>query len=188
MFTDRYFDTLKKALVISLLTLLFANTSGYYLLYTFDYVAIKHEVAEMISELSPRETVALLFPIQNGKVIANDLAITDDNELIYQGKMYDVISRSESKCQIVYQCYSDGRETELNENLDKKIGSDTEQPTQKNQNSSLSKKPIKDFTNEVHVMVCFSPVSSISMAHSSFVFAPQCMSKTALHPPPEFLA
>ena len=178
---------MKKIFIISLLSLLLANTMGYYLLYSLDYLAIKHEMAEMIKELSGSETVTLSFPEKNSKANSTEVSYTSDDELIYQGKMYDIISQSINQGIISYKCYSDTRETQLSENLTRNMNSDQEHPSQKNKNKSTNKISIKDFNHQTQSLIYFAPVYSATETYLSPCYLSEGMLMSIAHPPPGLL-
>ena len=152
-------NSVKRIAVILLVPILLFNTIGYYLVYYGDLIEARHEAAVMIwgHEALGDRLVSLSFPLINGKPAADGLTFTDDDEFTYQGRMYDVISSSQSRGEVVFKCYTDSKETALNQDLSLKINSDSDTPAQNHKNNSTLKEFSKDYTQHAQLEYSFIP-------------------------------
>jgi hypothetical protein len=146
-------------------------------------------MSEMMRDKDPKNTVSLTFALCGGRALASGLTFTDDDEFVYQGRMYDVISESKAKGRVTYTCYADSRETELNQDLFKMIDSDQDLSSQRHKNSLPLKDVPKDYTNYIGKVHCFLPEASIRSVYGintdKFYYSAV---KTVFSPPPESLA
>jgi len=182
------FICLKRFAVITLLPILLFNTLGYYLVFYGDLLAAKHEAEVLIlgHESLGDKMVSLTFPLVGGKPVAQGLTFTDDDEFMYQGRMYDVAGSSTANGQITYKCYTDNKETALNDNLSNKINADNDSPSQNHKNNSALKEFVKDYTLRRPDVFCISPGITKSFIHISP--APPGHSfeyRSIVSPPPE---
>ena len=178
---------MKQSAVILLLALLLLQSGGYYIIFCADIIEAKHEAAEIIenSVENKEQVTTLTFPYRDGTVLSTDLIFNEADEFTYQGRMYDVISSEKSNGQITFKCYTDNKETALNQNLKEKIDSEKDGPAQKQKGSLITKLP--QCTAVSMERLCFSSctlgIYSIVFPnrHQSFVY------RTIVSPPPELI-
>ncbi len=181
------FNSLKRFAVISLVPLLLFNTIGYYLVFYGDILAAKHEAAAFLwgHDRNSEKIVSLTFAMHDGKPLASDLTFTDDNEFVYQGRMYDVISSTKGKGQIVFKCYTDIRETALNQNLCKKVNAENDAPAQNQKNGSVLKEFVKDYTLHKAEIFCMVPTIRCSYIDRPRSKCQPYIYRSIISPPPE---
>jgi hypothetical protein len=168
--------------------LLLFNTVGYYLVFYGDLIAVKHEAEVMIwGHKNTEQVVSIRFALKDNKPVGSDLIFTDDDEFIYQGRMYDVIRSSRSAEYIEFKCYTDTKETTLAQNLCKKVDSDTESPAQKNKGNSSVKEFVKDYTpHEQEVFTAVQTLTSSCFYMQRTQLQP-LIYKAIVSPPPELV-
>lgn len=169
-----------------MLPLLLFNTVGYYLVFYGNLLAVKHEAEVMIwGHMNTEKVVSIRFALKDNKPVGTDLIFTDEDEFIYQGRMYDVISSHRGAEYIEFKCYTDTKETTLNRNLCKKVDSDTESPAQKNKGNSSVKEFVKDYTpQEQEVFTALQTLTS-SRIHMQRTQLQPLIYKAIVSPPPE---
>jgi hypothetical protein len=180
---------LKRLASISLLILILSNTIGCYLVFYGDLLEARHEALVMIlghQALGDR-VVELTFPVHDGRPQAAALTFTDDDEFMYQGRMYDVVSSATINGMVKYRCYTDAKETALNESLSNKIGTDRDSPVQNNKNTSQLKEHVKDYIPHSYRVSCLVPVSVLSYIHTLRASGQQYTYHPVVSPPPEFV-
>lgn len=179
--------SLKRFAVISLVPLLLFNTIGYYLVFYGDIIAAKHEAEVFIygHDSHSEKIVTLTFALRDGKPVAQDLTFTDDDEFVYQGRMYDVISSRSTHGQIVYQCYTDIRETAINQNLCHKVNAENDTPSQNHKNGSVLKEFAKDYTLHEAQIIRFVPAIRSSYTHRTSMKRQPSIYRPIVSPPPE---
>jgi len=179
---------LKRLAVISLLPLLLFNTLGYYLVFYGDLLEAKHEAEVYIwgHDSRSEKMVTLSFPVQDGQPVAEGLRFTDEDEFIYQGRMYDVVSTAKSKDRIILTCYTDTKETALHQDLCNKVNADNDNATSNHKNKSVLKEFVKDYTLDHPVLTCEAPDLMIILRMGRLHTRGQADICTAtLSPPPE---
>jgi len=168
--------------------LLLFNTVGYYLVFYGDLLAVKHEAEVMIwGHKNTEKVVSIRFALKDNKPVGSDLIFTDDDEFIYQGRMYDVISSSRSAEYIEFKCYTDTKENTLAQNLCKKVDSDTESPAQKNKGNSSTKEFVKDYTPHEQKVFTVSQTLISSCFHMQRTQLQPLIYKAIVSPPPELV-
>jgi hypothetical protein len=179
----------KRIAVILLVPILLFNTIGYYLVFYGDLIEARHEAAVMIwgHQALGDKLVSLAFPLVNGKPAAEGLAFTDDDEFTYQGRMYDVVSSAQNNGRIVFKCYTDNKETALNQDLCKKIDSDSDTPAQNHKNNSILKEFIKDYTPHKQAEFCLAPTITSSYIKVNSAKQQPYIYRSIVSPPPEHL-
>jgi hypothetical protein len=177
---------LRRFAIISLVPLLLFNTVGYYLVFYGDILAARHEAEVFIwgHDSRSEKVVALTFAMADGKPVAEGLTFTDDDEFVYQGRMYDVISTTTHDGYITLRCYTDSRETALNDNLCHKINSDNESPAHNRKNNVL-KEFTKDYTPHRLEIFCIIPVTVTSHTAATGGMPLPSVYRTVISPPPE---
>ncbi len=183
------FFSLKRFAVISLVPLLLFHTIGYYLVFYGDLLGAKHEAAVFIwgHESLGDKMVTLTFPLAEGKPVATGLVFTDDDEFMYQGRMYDVASSTKQKGRIIYKCYTDNKETALNDGLCNTINSDSESPAQNHKNNSVLKEFVKDYILHKQEAIYTSPVITGSCFYIRNTHIQSSIFRLVASPPPEFI-
>ena len=178
---------MKRFAVILLVPVLLFNTLGYYLVFYGDLIEARHEAAVMIwgHEALGDRLVSLSFPLINGRPAARGLTFTDDDEFTYQGRMYDVVSSTQSNGKIVYKCYADNKETSLNQGLCYKINSDSDTPAQNHKNNSVLKEFVKDYTPHTALEFCFATAYTDSYIRANRTEKQAFIYRPIVSPPPE---
>jgi hypothetical protein len=178
---------LKRLAVISLLPLLLFNTVGYYLVYYTDILAAKHEAEVFIwgHDSRSEKLVSLAFPLHDGEPLAEGLRFTDEDEFIYQGRMYDVVSSSRKDGKIIYQCYTDIRETALNQNLCKKVNAEHDTPSQDQKNKSVLKEFAKDYTTHLSDQYHYYSATIVTLIRPTLAEGQPSVYTSVISPPPE---
>ncbi len=178
---------MKRIAVILLVPILLFNTIGYYLVYYGDLIEARHEAAVMIwgHEALGDRLVSLSFPLINGRPAASGLAFTDDDEFTYQGRMYDVVSSTQGNGRVVLKCYTDNKETALNQGLCNKINSDSDTPVQNHKNNSVLKEFIKDYTPHAQLEYSFIPAFTDSYIKTNRTGRQASIYRAVVSPPPD---
>lgn len=102
---------IRKILSILFAGLILFNISGYYFVFKCDQIRVKQEMKGMMSRRS--------FSSQNEEVLVinpstdRDFKMTDKDEILYHGKMYDVISTKTSGTSVIFRCINDTKEEQL---------------------------------------------------------------------------
>jgi hypothetical protein len=181
---------LKHLATVFLLSILILQSGGYYIVFCADMIEAKHEASEYVNDANKNDdrVTVLTFPVRDGKIVASNLIFNDEGEFTYQCKMYDVISTERGKNQITFKCYTDDKETGLNQNLCNKIDSDKNMPSQKHRNNLLIKLLTHSFTINSKLAYCFAVHISTTYrliyqnSQQSFIY------RIIVSPPPETLS
>ena len=87
------------------------NLFGYYFVFKCDQICVKNEMKEMIrngSLYGHYEEITILNPATD-----RNFKMLDKDEILYRGKMYDVISSKTSGTSVVFRCINDTKEEQL---------------------------------------------------------------------------
>jgi len=93
------------------------NLFGYYFVFKCDQICVKNEMKGMIRNGSFHgryEEITILNPATD-----RDFKIIDKDEILYRGKLYDVISTKTSGTSVVFRCINDTKEEQLLARYDK---------------------------------------------------------------------
>jgi hypothetical protein len=163
------------------------QTGGYYVVFYADIMEAKRESSEYINGFNKDDdkVTSLTFALKDGKIIASNLIFNDDDEFTYQGKMYDVISTEKGNGTITFKCYTDDKETELNQNLCDKIDSDKDTPAQKQRNNLFVKLLTQHFTLNVGQAYCFTTNISTTYYYNYQNDQQPSIYSAVVSPPPE---
>ncbi|MEI7725037.1 MAG: hypothetical protein WCK09_08020 [Bacteroidota bacterium] len=102
---------LRKIAVFLLLIALMVNLMGYFVIFQFNQLLLRHEMASEISSGMPS---LKLEKIKIPKATPDKtLKFSDDNEFYYNGILYDVVSKVSLKDTITYTCIRDANEQNL---------------------------------------------------------------------------
>ncbi len=106
---------MKKVVSILLVTVFLLQTLGLYLVFKFKQAEIRCKVNnEIDAELPDERLVLLKFDMHFSDETGNNLRWTDDNEFIYNGKMFDVLRMEKHGSEgIWFYCLADEKETKL---------------------------------------------------------------------------
>ncbi len=101
--------------VAIILAAVFAYTVGVHgILLSVLIQKTKSEVLDkMEKDALPENAVSLSFPLKDGKVVNPDFSLEEDQEFLYQGKMYDIVKQEIYTDRITYYCLQDQQETNL---------------------------------------------------------------------------
>ena len=99
--------------------ILFAPVATIYLYLQYEKLAIHHEIkSRMIAQMNPEEFVLLKFSKEEAET---KLRWEHASEFEYNGQMYDVVSSEIKGDSILYRCWWDFEETDLNKKLKKLV-------------------------------------------------------------------
>jgi hypothetical protein len=107
----------RKLLSVLFAALILFNLFGYYFVFKCDQIRVKSEMKAMIRNSSfsvHPEEIVILNPAAD-----RDFKMIDKDEILYQGKMFDVISIRHSGTALIIKCISDIREDQLLARYDK---------------------------------------------------------------------
>jgi hypothetical protein len=93
------------------------NLFGYYFVFKCDQICVKREMKGMISNGSFRDYNVDVFFIN--PATDRNFKMLDKDEILYRGKMYDVISSKTSGTSVVFRCINDTKEEQLLARYDK---------------------------------------------------------------------
>ncbi|MGA2823090.1 MAG: hypothetical protein ABSE72_06140 [Bacteroidales bacterium] len=97
--------------------MMFFNLFGYYFVFKCDQIYVKNEMKEMIRDGSLRgqyEEITILNPATD-----RNFKMIDKDEILYRGKIYDIISSKTSGTSVVFRCINDTKEEQLLARFDK---------------------------------------------------------------------
>ncbi len=145
---------------------------------------VKSEVKEMlIHSLNPNELVEFrMSPTESSQ-----LNWINDHEFSIDGLMYDVVSRSDDESEILFVCFPDKQETELNERLDemRMMAWGRHIPSKKNQAYFISFMKNMFFHNSPSVLPSYENFKTHSSPYSYF---DSKIEMSIFLPPPEYKA
>jgi len=107
----------RKLLSVLFAALILFNISGYYFVFKCDQIRVKGEMKAMIRSSA--------FKIQSEEIIIvnpssdPNFKMIDKDEILYKGKMYDVISTKHSGSSVIFRCINDRKEEQLLARYDK---------------------------------------------------------------------
>ena len=145
---------------------------------------VKSEVKEMlIQTLNPEELVEFrMSPDESA-----ELHWINEHEFSIDGLMYDVVSRSDDESEILFVCFPDKQETELNARLDemRMMAWGTHIPSKKNQAFFISFMKNMFFHNSHSVLPSFE---NFKTHISSYSYFDSQIEMSIFLPPPEYKA
>ena len=95
---------------------------GFYFISQYDIQSIKqanHSVAG--SGNSVKDIIIITASLKDGKVVGNDLQLSDENEITYKGHLYDVVSSKAYPDHVAYSCIADEKEDNINAAVNNQI-------------------------------------------------------------------
>lgn len=176
---------MRKLLAIFLLSLLLFNTTGYYLSFIISQFSAKTEAWLQIQHHNGEAFVKLKFPLKQGAIVAEGLRFTDADECVYQDRLYDIASRTDSAGYSILTCFCDNKETEAVADLSKEIESHHEPPGG-NHKQLLLKDLFKDFITGNNVLRVTEPPASVGVHFYSHCTAFKSGHLGVITPPPDF--
>jgi len=108
---------MRKILSILFAGLILFNIFGYYFVFKCDQIRVKIEMKGMISNGSFRDTYEEVFLVN--PTTDRDFKMIDKDEIMFHGKMYDVISSKTLGSSVIFRCINDTREEQLLARYDK---------------------------------------------------------------------
>jgi hypothetical protein len=163
----------KKFTAVFLLLLFLGKTAGIFGLFNF----LREENYESVFSHKPDELSLAKVTIPKTKKINWE----KENEIIYEGKYYDVFSKTEDNKNIYLLCYSDAKDNHLVEVLHKDLSDDNK----KKSNTRVLETIAQHFILS-HTGWCVYPVSPQKI--SIQIFNPtHCGFVSVFSPPPDFL-
>ena len=98
------------------------NTMGYYFVFKIAQFDVRAEMKSAIKRNIPMKDLEVItIPATANGSNDSQTRFIDDNELIYQGKLYDIVKRELSGNNIIVYCINDKKEEVLLENLYAKL-------------------------------------------------------------------
>jgi hypothetical protein len=111
---------IRKILSVLFAGLILFNLFGYYFVFKCDQIGVKREMKGMISNGALRGQFIEVLVINPDT--DRDFKMTDKDEILYHGKMYDVISTKTSGTSVIFRCINDTKEEQLLARYDKYSG------------------------------------------------------------------
>ena len=168
---------MKKTASVFLLLVFLFNTAGIFGL--FSYLKQEHYESVFKSEAYKQNLVRLIIPK------SEKLRWEKENEVVYHGKYYDVFAKSEDEKNVFLTCFSDTRDGQMKEALEKQLNEQNESSKEKPGNGNA----MKIFTHD-YVLLSFvwsvPFFSEENFSVQSFVFASDGF-RSAVFSPPDFL-
>jgi hypothetical protein len=97
-----------------LLCVLLFYSTGYYFAYQVKLSEVKQEGFARIHDAILTNVVTISSGYINGEILNKDIELVEENEISWQGKMYDIISSTTNGNTITFKCVSDSKEDEAN--------------------------------------------------------------------------
>jgi hypothetical protein len=164
----------KKFIAVFLLLIFLGKTAGIFGLFNF----LRQENYESVFSNKVNELKLVKLVISKTKKV--DWERKD--EIIYEGKYYDVFSKTEDAKNIYLLCYSDSKDNQLKEMLDKHLSDDNlkKKPGSTTQETSMHNYIVQNCDWNVHLS---SPEKISTQIFSSVC----CGFNSVFSPPPDFL-
>lgn len=124
-------QSLKKILILQLLLLLVCNQLGYYFFYAFNQYKIKEEIKHQLAADLPENKLSV-FCSDDRAIVWED----EEQELSFNGKMYDIARTKIINNKKYYYCLSDDEETALLKNYTDKCKTENDNTKQKKNKSN----------------------------------------------------
>lgn len=103
-----------KKLISILIALFVLYNSGVYLfLYIHSEKVVKQQAKDRILSGVVTEDECKLFVVSRSSQFKEDFTFVNDDEILYQGQMYDIVKVEDSGDSIKYYCLNDDAETKL---------------------------------------------------------------------------
>ena len=138
----------KKFISIIIITVLLFNAIGNLIVFESMRYTIKKEVkSDIISKTSDHNLITIIVDTNTKK----NIRFMDDDEFMYNGRMYDIVKQENKNDTTIYLCSNDTKEDELFANLNTEVkkNMDTNPVKQKTQ-QILTKISISLFYEEVN--------------------------------------
>ena len=170
--------SLKKILVIALLSMVVFSQVGYYAYFVVQQYCLKLQMKEYVLSHTAKNELIQIDVATNEK----DIVWEEEKEFTLQGKMYDVVSRENVNGKEIIYCVDDKKETELIAKY---------KTTQKKNNSDKKSHKI-NFDNTIvycevlqeYIYLKFSSVKNLIVFKTNFSTTVQ----KGVSPPPKHLA
>ncbi|MGD0711508.1 MAG: hypothetical protein ABR968_10065 [Bacteroidales bacterium] len=105
---------MKKILSVFLLLIFLFNLAGYFIVFKIMQCSVQQEMKNYLEKnTSNKETETIVIPDSEITSPSSRIKFTDDDEFIYNGKMYDIISRKTEKGFTIFYCMNDKQEEQL---------------------------------------------------------------------------
>ncbi len=179
-----YIWNVKRIASTLLLFLFLFNIIGYYAVFLLLSSENKAEIVKMTQDENLLETIRI-----HRSEVKNIVFKDEGKELLYKGEMYDVKTSSIDGDFIVFRCINDKSEKQLLAGLDShvKYNTDSNSSSEKKQNDSSSKNPVKDlFCHQNNI----AETSSVAVVFPSAIchFTSYIPSTLPLPPPEVFIS
>ncbi len=109
-------------------------SSGLYISYQFNLYSIRQHQKEIIlhSDGLKSRLVTFSFPANFSEHKNIDLRFVEEDEMMFDGKMYDIVSQHSSGDSIIIKCIADNIEDDIRSEAGKQINSTQGSTTQRN--------------------------------------------------------
>jgi len=136
-----YIWDVKRIASTLLLSIFLYNIVGYY----FSFSVLDLQNRSLIEKLMQNESTLQTLRIHKSE-IKNIVFQDDDQEMSYNGEMYDIKDRSQDGDYIVFHCINDKNESELIANLDKHVQNNIDPRSSSEQKQhTISNTILKDY-------------------------------------------
>lgn len=104
---------MKKFVSSVILTLMFYNLFGYFILYLILEKNYKEDASKICSSSKNIPLTKIKVKMVNGKISDPDLDLLDENEITYKGHLYDIVKTETADGYIFLYCFHDKKEEHL---------------------------------------------------------------------------
>jgi hypothetical protein len=177
---------MKKFLSIFLLVIFLFNLAGYFIVFKVIQYSVQQEMKVYLQKnSSDKETEIITIPTIEIASPSSRIKFTDDDEFIYNGKLYDIISSKSSNGYTTFYCMNDKQEEQLYSTLKDHIIHNTDQNLPlKDRSTQIIKNIIKEALADKCII---KQQLSILSCKINFDFDTTLLRnfKTVLSPPPK---
>ena len=117
MFVPVILFQLKKPLSIFFLFIFLYNVIGYYAVFEILNYLNKEKIEQSIADNIENQAIEIIEIKKDAVLHSKDFAYTDDDEIKYQGKLYDIVKKVAKGDSIYFYCINDQKEEHLFANL-----------------------------------------------------------------------
>jgi len=176
-------QNLHRILSLLLLFIFLYNIGGYFIAFIAIQYQVRNEIKAQIREgIAEDELHQIILPAN--PEVNTDFSLDDEQEIKYNGKMYDIVKQIVKGDSIYFYCILDEEETELFEDLDEDVEKEIASASNKDKLKTL-KNFIKDYLLQLKEdSFCISPLTL------SFSLRKIPLESAVLHlfsPPPEIV-
>ncbi len=181
---------MKKTLIFFFLALFLFNLFGFYLVFDYCEHENRKDIQRSLCSIPAHALIELKIPASLTEQENTEFSQTEEDEISYQGKMYDVVSTVRKNDGFVYySCLNDEHEDELRTTFNEQQKDITDEtvsvPAKKNTHRISLNDLIKDYIPGAEILTYCHPHPSAAFLFPALDFRCKAPYAEIISPPPQ---